>query len=504
MQKNSIDTDLSRNEEYLKNTIGKSSDIFYRYLTIPALDDCESLIVYIGNLVKSDLLESFVIEPLKSVIKLTPKKTSVIKNDKMEQLIDAEIIVLDTGQANEWTSICDAILSGDTVLFLEKSSTALIIVTKGWKSRSITEPVTESEVRGPRDGFIENVNINIALIRRRIKDYGLRFENLKIGERTKTDVYLAYIDGLVNESNLQEVRKRLNKIKTDSVLASAYIEEFIEDAPYSVFPQIDNTERPDKACAAILEGRIVIMVDNTPAVLIVPTVFWEYFLAPGDYYERYFIASFVRWVRLLSMFLTLSMSSFYVLLTSFHQEMIPTPLALKIAAGREGVPFPAVLEALTMEIIFEIMKEAGIRMPKQIGPIISIVGTLVIGQAAVSAGIVGSALIIVIAIAAISSFAIPSYTMSNSLRLLRFPLLILSSTFGLTGYLVGVIAVSLHLMSLRSFGVPFLSPVFPFQRSGNKDIFIRAPWWKMMRRPWLSRAKDTNRQQPELKPKSGK
>ena len=293
---------------------------------------------------------------------------------------------------------------------------------------------------------------------------------------------MVYIQDLVNESLLKEVKTRLGRIKTDSILAGGYIEEFIEDTPYSIFPQVANTERPDRACAAILEGRIAILVDTTPFALIVPAVFWQFLQTSGDYYDRFFLGSIIRWFRFLALFLSISLSPLYVLLTSFHQEMLPTAMALKIAAGRNGVPFPAFIEAFLMEIILEIMKEAGLRMPRPLGQTVSIVGTLVIGQAAVTAGLVSPLMVIIIAVAAISSYAIPAYNMSNSLRFIRFPLLFLSTLFGLLGYMAGLIVISFHLMSLRSFGTQYLAPVIPLQRSSFRDVFIRAPWWRMKKK----------------------
>ncbi len=500
MSDTQIFKNLNKNEEYLKKTIGSCIDTQYRHISVKALGDCDALLVYIRKMVKEELLERFVVEPLKNVDKLEVNKPVIINKDNMQKLVDYEIVVLNSKEVTDWVSVCDAVISGDSVLFLEKSNTALIVSTKGWDSRAISEPVTEGEVRGPRDGFIEDVNTNISLIRRRIRDYGLRFEYMKIGERTKTDIYLAYIEGIVNETNLQELRQRLKRIKIDAIIGSGYVEEFIEDNSFTIFPLIDHTERPDKACSAILEGRIIVLVDNAPYVMIVPTVFWQYLQAPGDYYERPYVGTFARWIRFLGLFLSMSVSSFYVLLSSYHQEMIPTPLALNIAGGREGVPFPAVVEALSMEILFEVLREAGIRMPRPIGQTVSIVGALVVGQAAVAAGLVGPSLIIVIAISAISSFALPSYSMGNALRILRFPMIILSSVLGLVGYLLGIIVVALHLMSLRSFGVPFLSPLIPFDKSGNQDVLVRLPWWKMLKRPPFSRSKDTYRQKNGLRP----
>jgi spore germination protein KA len=496
---------LQENEAYLKNTIGESFDIIYRHFQIP-FKNTHALIVYVSGMVDTRVIDETILAPLMESMGLSEPKQFMKKSGDISMLVESGVFTSAVKTTTFWSEICDAISEGDTVLLVDQCAEALMLNTRKYESRAVSEPSTESEIRGPRDGFVENIQTNAALIRRRIKDYGLRFENMKIGERTKTIVSLIYIQSLVNEALLDEVRNRLGRIKTDSVLGSQYIEEFIEDSPYSIFPLVANTERPDRACAAILEGRIAILVDNTPFALIVPAIFWQFLQTSGDYYERFTLGTFIRWIRFLALFLSISLSPLYVLLTSFHQEMLPTALALKIAAGRSGVPFPAFVEAFLMEIILEIMKEAGLRMPKPLGQTVSIVGTLVIGQAAVSAGLVSPLMVIVIAVAAISSFAIPSYIMSNSLRLIRFPLLFLSALFGLLGYIAGLMVISLHLMSLRSFGTPYLAPVIPFNSNSSvQDVFTRAPWWKMNKRSALARPQDQTRQNSnDLKPKPPK
>lgn len=495
-----INASLNKNEAILKGKIGESFDTKYRHLKISALNDSEAFIVYIAGLIDARVVDETILEPLIKHSGLSEGKILFKSRCQTSELMGKGVFTTAVKESKNWVEICNAVVEGDTALFIEKCESALILTTRKYDSRSINEPEAETEIRAPRDGFVENIQTNAALIRRRIKDYGLRFDNMKIGDRSKTDISVVYIQSLVNDSLLTEVKKRLERIKVDAILAGAYIEEIVEDSPYSLFPKIDNTERPDKACAAILEGRVVILIDNSPFVLILPAVFWQFLTTSGDYYERYYFATFIRWIRLVALFMSISATSFYVLLSSYHQEMLPTSLALKIAAGRNGVPFPAVIEAFVMEIIVEIMKEAGLRMPSKIGQTVSIVGTLVIGQAAVSAGIAGPLLIIIVGIAAISSFAIPSYSMSNTLRLVRFPILFLTAFFGLFGYLAGIIAVIMHLISIRSFGAPYLAPVIPFDLSGNKDVFIRTPWWKMFKRPNFVRAKDNARQAEDLKP----
>lgn len=502
MDSRTIYEKLTINEAYLKGKIGESFDTKYRHIKIAAYNDSEAFIVYITSLIDTRVVDETVLEPLMRYSHVPDGKVHTINNiDIISELMEQSVFTTAAQESKLWDEICDAIMEGDTVLFIDKCTSALILTTRKYEGRAIDEPHIESEIKGPRDGFVENIQTNAALIRRRIKDYSLRFDTMKIGDRSKTVVSVVYIQSLVNDALLKEVKSRLEKIRTASVIASQHIEELIEDSPNSPFPKIQSTERPDKVCAAILEGRIAILVDNTPFTLILPVVFWQFLLSSGDYYERFLYSSFIRWIRFIAMFLSISASSLYVLLTSYHQEMLPTALALKIAAGRNGVPFPAVLEAAVMEIVLEIMKEAGLRMPKPIGQTVSIIGTLVIGQAAVSAGLFAPLMIIVIAIAAISSYAVPDFSMSNMFRLLRFPILILTAFFGLYGYMAGIIAILLHLMSLRSFGTPYLAPLIPYEKNSILNVFIRSPWWKMWKRPEYVKAKDIIRQAPDLKPK---
>lgn len=501
MENEMIDKTLSNNEKILKQKIGESFDTKYRHFIIPAYNHGDAFIVYISGLINDRVIDETILEPLMRFSQTQQEKRMRVGSDwRAAELMEQGVFTTALTEAKQWGEICDAVMEGDTALFIDKCSTALILTTRKYEGRTVSEPSTETEIKGPRDGFVENIQTNAALIRRRIKDHRLRFDTMKIGERTKTVVSLAYIESLADEDLLKEVKSRLERIKVDNLTASEYLEELIEDAPFSLFPKMGNTERPDKACSALLEGRVLILVDTTPFVLIVPFAMWGFLQSAGDYYERYYFASFIRWIRVIAVFLSISASPIYVLLTSFHQEMLPTALALKIAAGRSNVPFPAVVEAFTMEIVLEIMKEAGLRLPKPIGQAVSIVGTLVIGQAAVSAGLVSPLLVVVIAIAAVSSFAIPSYSLSNTFRLIRFPVLFTTAFLGLLGYLTSIIVILLHLMSLRSFGSPYLAPVIPFNKSGNKDVFIRVPWWKMLTRPAFVRPQDSQRQATNLKP----
>ena len=394
----------------------------------------------------------------------------------------------------------EGILSGDSIFLLDQCDQGFLVSTRGWDARSVEEPQTEQVVRGPRDGFTENIRTNTSLVRRRIRDPLFRIEPLKVGKKSKTDVNIAYLKGTVKEGLVDEVKSRLQQIKIDAIIESGYIEELIEDAPLSPFTTIQSTERPDKVAASILEGRVAIFVDNSPFVLIAPTYFWQFLQASDDYYSKYLTGSFFRVIRYIAFIISLTLSSIYVMLASFHHEMIPTPLALTIASGREVIPFPVLLEALIMELAFELMREAGLRMPKPIGQAVSIVGSLVVGQAAVQAGIVSPFMVIIVALTGIASFAIPNYAASYSIRLIRFPLLIASGTLGLLGFAAMFFLIAIHALSIRSFGESYLAPATPFQPSDQKDVLIRMPWWKMERQPHLAEGnekREANNQQPK-------
>lgn len=308
-------------------------------------------------------------------------------------------------------------------------------------------------------------------------------ETFIIGEFTKTDVVLAYVDGIAEPSVVEEARRRIQRIDIDAVLESAFLEEFIEDSPKSPFPQVQSTERPDVISANLLEGRFAIFTDGTPFALVAPVVFFGALNANEDYYERTFMSSFLRILRITFMLVNLLLPSVYVAMATFQQEMIPTTLLMSISAARESTPFPAVIEALFMEIVFEALREAGVRMPKQIGQAMSIVGALVIGQAAVEAGIISAPMVIVVSFTGIASFTFPRYNFGIAIRLLRFPMLILSGIFGIYGIAIGIVILVIHLVSLRSFGVPYFTPVGPMHFQDFRDVFIRKHLFTRRRSP---------------------
>nr|WP_230200320.1 spore germination protein [Bacillus niameyensis] len=492
-----LDTSLIANLEYIKSRTGNSTDIIIRHHVIGESPGIPLAIVYIEGLVDIQTVNEFITE---SIIK---GKIPVFENPKstIESLRKNGITLGNIKITDKWEDLFLSLMGGDTIILVDGVSEIIIAGTRGGETRSIEEPNNQVTVRGPRDGFVESIQTNITLVRRRIKNPNLWIESMQIGKQTQTDVSIMFLNGIANEKVVEEVRRRLKKINISEILESGYIEHLIEDQTYTSFPTMYHTERPDTVAANILEGRIAIFVDGTPYVLLVPAVFIQFFQAVDDYYSRFDIATAVRFLRILTFLLSVITPSVYIAATTFHQEMIPTQLLIVIAAQRENVPFPAFIEALMMEITFEILREAGIRMPRPVGNAISIVGALVIGQAAVQAGIVSPAMVIIVSITAIANFASPSFAMAISARLIRFLFMVLAAVIGFYGVILGIIFLTLHLCSLRSFGVPYMTPLAPVSPSNLQDTFIRTPLWITRRRANLIKQRDlSGEEQPEPKP----
>lgn len=468
---------LDKNLEIIENILVDCDDILYREIKIGTDGDYRAVIISVDGMTNDNVLNDHILRNLMISSRIAPPNTGIPRK-QISDIVKEKI--LSTAEMEEVETIEQAvgdILTGDTVLILDNYDKIIVIGTKGWEFRGITEPETENVVRGPREGFIETLRVNTAMIRRRIRDHRFKIKGYQIGRRSKSDVCVLYIEDLVDEDILKEVDKRLRAIDTDVIIDSGYIEQFIEDNWRSIFPQVQNTERPDVATAVLYEGKIVIVVDNSPFALIIPTGFNAMIQSAEDYYERWGIASFIRILRYISLFISLYTPALYIAITAFHPQMLPSKLLISIAADRSDVPFPAVLEAVIMEITLEILREAGVRLPGPIGTTIGIVGAIVVGQAAVDAGIVGSVMIIVVSITAIASFATPSHNLAAGVRLLRFALIIASAILGLYGIMLVSLLILIHLCGLKSFGIPYLTPYTASvtKYSDLKDSVIRAP-----------------------------
>lgn len=473
----------------IRQSMGNSHDLIVKEFL--SLKRWPAALLYIDGLVDQQLLHGSI---LPSLMTKQDIDEGLDGDALIHYLLHEALVAGDVQRIDDLGRLFVDLLSGNVLLLLEGRPAAWRIAAAGREDRNITEPQSQSVVRGPMEGFNENLRTNITLIRRRIKDPALWIQSREIGRVSKTNVAVMYIKDLADPEIVNEINRRLDKIDIDGVLESGYIEEFIQDTRRTVFPTIYNSERPDTISAALLEGRIAILVDGTPFVLVAPALFVHFFQSSEDYYQRADISTLLRLIRYLSFFITMLAPSFYIAITTFHQEMLPTRLLINIAAQREGVPFPAFIEALLMELTYEILREAGVRIPRTVGQAVSIVGTLVIGQAAVEAGVVSAAMVIIVSITAISSYVIPENGLSISVRIIRFGLMALAASFGLYGVLVGLIMITIHLASLRSFGVPYMSPFGPFIASDIKDTLYRAPWPSMRKRPKSNRVRNLNRQ----------
>lgn len=483
---------LNDNMSLFRALFNDCSDIIFREFQIGKEKPISAAIIYVDGLANRQSVDLEIMEPLMYFTRIDKKET--MENIDLEIIERLNITVGEVKENQNIAEIVNAILSGDTTLLIDNCPNALIINSRGWENRGVQNPVAENVIRGPKEGFTETIRFNTALIRRRIKDPKLKMKGFKLGKRTKTDVVIAYMDDIVNLTLLNEVEKRLNTIDTDAILESGYIEQFIEDNPLSPFPQMQTTERPDKVVGNILEGRIAILIDGTPVALIVPATFAQLYQSPEDYYERTIFGTAIRFIRLLGLFIATSLPAFYVAILSFHHAMIPTRLVLALARSRMGVPFPVMVEAIIMEGIIEFLREATTRLPGTIGQTIGIIGTLVIGQAAVAAKLVSPAMIIIVAMTAIGAYITPNYSTTYSIRFIRFPLIIAAATFGAFGIAALWLAVVIHLAGLESFGIPYLAPIAPFKLSDIKDTIVRVPLWAMKKRPMIPENRNLIRQ----------
>lgn len=480
-----IASTIKENKKIMQEKFHNSSDIiFYEFETLLGI---KSLVVYISNIIKRDELDRDVLRPFISKSNINEQKKTILTALDIKKLLPISNIK----DAQDLDTSINAVLNGNICLFVENITSAFILPFDGWKKRSIEEPNSEAVINGPKEGLIESLEINRTLIRRIIKSENLVFEEMKIGKQTKTNINIAYMDNIVNLDILAEVRKRLSKINIDAILDAAYLEEYIEDSHISPIATVGKSQKPDVIAAKLLEGRVAILCDGSPHILTVPYLFVEAIQTNEDYNIRPYIATLLRLLRILAFLIGILFPAFYVALETFHQEMLPTVLFITMAGANIGRPFPAFLEALLMISAFEFLKESGTRMPRAIGSAISIVGALVLGDAAVSAGIVSADLIVVIAFTAVSTFIVPS--LNDVVTLYRLILLVLAAIMGIYGITAGIFVMLIHATSLRSFGVPYMSPIAPINSDGLKDFVTRFPLSSMKKRPNLITKRNVTR-----------
>lgn len=488
---------LAKNRKTLETIFGlpTNKDVVIRDFTITSLDR-KALIIYIDGLSDRNAQNFAVLQPL-MLLSRSHLETDEPITTAYERLVPGQQVE----KSKKIEDVINGILEGSSVLLIDGSAEAMIIETKGWEHRGVDRPTNEPVVRGPQEGFNESFRANTASIRRYIKDPKLITEIMRIGRRSRTLLALLYIKDIANPKLVKEVKKRIKSISetTDYIAETGELEEFIEDHPRSLVPQMLSTERPDRVAAHLREGYVAIVMANSPYALVVPTNFAIFLHAAEDYYLRWPFGNFLRFIRSISIFIALLLPSFYIAVVNYHQEMIPTDLLLAMTAAREAVPFPALVEILFMEFSFELIREAGVRVPSIIGPTIGIVGALILGQAAVSASIVSPILIIIIAITALASFVVPNYNATFTIRILRFLFIILAGFLGFFGVSFGVFLMTLHIANLNSFGVPFLTPIAPYHPQ-NKDRVIRPRAYDQPKRPVFLKPLDWIRQQDTSRP----
>lgn len=468
---------LDENVRQLQHIFAKCSDFCMRKIVLD--DSFPILIAYIEGLVDTKHADTALLEPL--IRRMDRPKDHPVS--MMEWLQKEFVSVVQAELVEKSDEVVKRIINGEMVLMADRTKVFMALDMKTSDvNRQPQESLTEAVIRGSHLGFVENVSINVAMIRHRIRTPYLKTEQFYVGNLTKTRVVVVYIENIASPEIVEEIKRRIRRLDIEAVLESGQIEECISDNKYTIFPLFQLTERPDTVTGLLLEGKVTILIDGTPMTLSAPHTFWEGFQTAEDYYNKYIFSTAIRWLRYLFAMIAMLLPSFYVAVTNFHQEMIPTGLALSIAAARQTAPFPTMVEALMMEIVFEVLREAGIRLPTPIGPTISIVGALVIGEASVQAGIISAPIIIVVALTGIASFLIPKVGMNYAIRLLRFPIIALAGMFGLYGIFAGLLAILIHLVNLESAGVPYMAPIAPFKKEGLADVLVRAPSWVLYRR----------------------
>ncbi len=480
-----INKNIDENIKYLENRFKDFGDLIKRKFPIGENKKIDLYISYIDVMIDKDFIDR-IIQSLMLEIREVSPSLNLIRDNIFNAIKDGGIPTTDLMEEEDFENVINHMLSGNTALFIDGFEKCIILSTKGFPRRSVSNADTEVVVQGSKEAFTETFRVNSVLIRRRIRDTNLKLKQMQIGRRSKTDIGVMYMENLARPEILEEVFKKLKKIDIDAILDSGYIEQFIEDNSISPFPQMQMTERPDKVASALLEGRIAIIVDNTPFVIIVPTILASFYQSAEDYYQRWEIMSFIRIIRYIAGVLAVCLPGLYIAIAVYQPSMIPMELILKMSDARKSVPLPTVLEIILMELAFETLREAGIRLPQAIGSTLGIVGGIIIGQAAVEAGLVSPIVVIIISLTAICSFAIPNIALVSGYRLTKYFIILTSSILGIFGFWIGILICLIHLCTLKSFGIPYLYPFVSNGISNSKDMkdtFLKLPIFMSKNRP---------------------
>lgn len=473
----------------VKEHLKECSDIVYQSIQVHS-HTCQ--LIYIPSIVDMRSLQEYIAIPLRN-----ESDTELNWSGFLERLDLGTAFPIPYLKAYDTKKAIDLVVEGKAILIINELPYLYYFEIKQYQKRSVSESQNELVVVGPQEAFIEDIQSNLSLLRHRIKHPDLKTKHFQIGKYTKTDIYVVYIDGLYDKKTLDEIEKSLQNIEIDSIVGAGSLAEDLKLKNLSPFPLFKFTERPDSVAASLLEGRIGLLQDGSPSALIAPITFFSLLQSSEDYYQNYYVASWIRIVRFLFSFISLLLPSLYVAITTFHSEIIPSNLLITIAAARENIPFSALTEAIIMELTFEALREAGTRIPKPVGQTVSIIGGIVIGQAAVQAGIFSAPMVIVVSITGIASYIIPHLELGLAFRLLRFPLLLIGGTLGLIGVFAASFIIYGHLANLKSFGVPYLQPLAPLVLQDWKDALLRAPLPIMKKKSSTSTNHNPRRQRKE-------
>lgn len=499
-----IFTEIDKNLDFLKYKYNAliCNDVIIREFSLLAQNiEYKAFVMYIDGMVDSPVINEFILSPLmmrnranifddkqkkfvseKKIDNVTLKNFKKSKEKNLVDFIYNSLIPQNSvDKVTDFSDVYSAINMGNCMLFVDSLNTAFNLDVKGFKQRSIDSPSNEVVVRGSQEAFVENIRTNTSMIRRLVNNENLVMETLTVGQITKTQVSIGYIKSLANEDLVAEVRYRINNLSVDYLISSGQLEQLIQDSPESLFPQMVATERPDKVSNFLLEGRVVIVVNGSPYVLVAPGVFVDFITSPEDLNLKYQFSNLEKIIRLLAIFLSLLLPGIYIAVTNYHQELIPTELLFTIAAARESVPFPTFVEILLMEVSFELIREAGLRVPTPLGSTIGIVGALILGEAAVSASLVSPVLIIIIAITGICSFSIPDFSLNFTFRIYRFVYIILGYMAGFLGISFGVFIQLAIMCKLKSFGSPYINPYILGKNKRSISSYFIPPIWKRER-----------------------
>lgn len=510
---------LKVNQEYMRTRYNLliNSDIVLREFTINARGkQYNAFLVYIDGMIDSQIMDQFVLQPLmlrnrnnlydgsqsKVVSEAITNNITVRKVKKFDlsnYLMGCLLPQNTIKEVTDFDEVANGINSGNCALFVDTLSVAFDIEVKGFKQRSVDKPENETVIKGPHEAFVENIRTNTSLLRRIVNNENLIIENIEVGKVTKTKCAVCYMQNITNADLINEVKYRLNNLEVDSLLSAGNLEQLICDSNILGIPEVISTERPDKATKYLLQGRVIVIVNGTPYGLIIPSILIDFLTSPEDSNLKVSFGNFLRRLRILAAFITLLLPGIYVAITAFHQEILPTSLLFSILAARENVPFPIIVEILIMEISFELIREAGLRVPSPIGSTIGIVGALVLGQAAVSAGIVSPILIIIVAITGIASFAIPDFSFGFHLRYFRFLFILLGFMAGFLGIALGLFVYISILCSLKSFGVSYTIPFAPATNSRGNGYLLPPIWKREFRAPYVAPKSEKEQEKISMK-----